>query len=449
MPTITKPIILDETAQEILAELKKANIYNAKVIGGHTIVLDDADNKPMYVFSCVTGGVLFDVQPYPMKPIEYQEATQYVSGKSYYYLDNETYVEDTNVVDASSFETEQALHTKLYFRVVYTFRGWATDPLDEETIVKFPMFMPIEDTELFPIFTTRDSCYITNLGNENPANVQFSKSANFVNENNAWEEIDINGNKFAKFPTYYRKTLKDSNGNLIGFEISNAKENDDFEPYSCFLDENGNVLPYILIGRYQLTSTSEATSTEGTRATMTIGVGRQLCSALGNGYQQMDMSMFCFWRDLALAISQRVNFNSGQGVNEYLGLKMLNTGNWLDGVAHNNEHIYFSNKPSKYIDSPTASSDGYSELGYTMATSSNYIKQLGVDSVHKDINIPKEVGGTSSTYYCDYFYYGSGNRPLRCGVGDAGAYYGLFYLDGSNDWSLASGVRLCFKPSIS
>lgn len=448
MPT-TKRLLTDETGQAIADELKRVVAVSSKVSGGHTISLLGTDRTPMYIFACVPNGVLFDVSPYPTKPTEYQEATQYVSGKSYYYLDNGTYVEDTNVVDSSSFESEQTLHTKLYIRVVYTFRGWATNPLDEETIAKFPMFMPTEDTELFPIFTTRDSCYITNLGSENLANVQFSKSANFVNENNAWEEIDINGNKFAKFPTYYRKTLKDSNGNLIGFEISNAKENDDFEPYSCFLDENGNVLPYILIGRYQLTSTSQASSVDGTRATMTIGTGRQLCAALGAGYQQMDASMFCFWRDLALAISQRVDFNSGQGVSEYLGLKMLNSGFWLDGIAHNSEHIYFSNKPSKYIDQPTASSDGYSELGYTLATSSNYIKQLGVDDNHKDINFPKEVGGTASTYYCDYLYYSSGNRPLYCSVGGTNAYYGLFYAHAYSVWSSAYGVRLCFKPSIS
>lgn len=289
---------------------------------------------------------------------------------------------------------------------------------------------------------------IENLGVSNPNNVTFSKSANFPTEAQAWEEVVINGNYFAKFTPWYKKPIYNGN-ELTGFLLSNVKEDDDYHIYDCFLDENGNVLPYILIGQYYCTSTSQASSVSGTASTMTIGAGRSLCQALGTGYQQMDASMFIFWRDLALAISQRVDFNSGQGVDSYLGLKgMAQGGWWIDGLTHINSTYLYCSKPSKYVDSPTASSDGYNALSYAMPTSSDYITKLGYDADYPTINFPSAVGGSTSTYYCDYLYYESGNRPCIVAVGSTNASVGLFYLVGYRGWSSASRVRLCFKPSI-
>ena len=294
-------------------------------------------------------------------------------------------------------------------------------------------------------------CEISGLGSSSTSAVMFSKNTAFPTEANAWEEITIGSDKFAKFTTWYYKVYKTANG-LVKKVLSQSKEDDGFQPYSCFLDENGNVLPYILIGRYCLSSTSVANSVDASRATMTPDTGRALCRAYGTGFQMMDIAMQMFWRDLALAVSEKVNFNNGEGVASYLGLaRMTDGGWWIDGCFHIDTALYVSNQPSKYTGSnasnPTATQDGYEKISYALPTTSDsWITQLGVDQQHSDINVPIAVGGSQTTYYCDKYYYGSGNRPCSVSVGRAGAAYGLFYFSGDADWTSASGVRLAYKP---
>ena len=296
------------------------------------------------------------------------------------------------------------------------------------------------------VFSGTYTCDIANLGSSNPANVTFSKSVGFPTESKCWEEVVIGNDHFAKFTPWYKKAVF-SGSELIGFIISNKKEDNDFHVYDCFLDENGNLLPYILLGRYNVSSTTTANSVDAARATMTPGTGRSLCRAKGTGYQQMDAAMFNFWRDLVLAVSQKVNFNNGEGVASYLGLaRMTEGGWWIDGLTHVDSTYLYCSKPSKYVDNPTASTDGYSALSYAMPTSSNWITKLGYDANHPTINYPSAVGGSQTTYYCDYMWYASGNRPCIVLVGRANAYSGLFCLSGNDDWSTASGVRLCYKP---
>lgn len=293
---------------------------------------------------------------------------------------------------------------------------------------------------------------ITNLGVSNPLEVSFATPLDFPSENAVWEEVIVNGNHFAKFKPWYKKAVFEGN-ELKGFVISNVKRDSDYHIYDCFLDESGNELPYILIGRYCMSSTTTANSVDEARATMTIGAGRTLAQAKGTGYQIMDASMFNFWRDLALACSEKVDFNDGTGVASYLGLaRMTEGGWWIDGLTHVDSTYLYCSKPSKYIDSPTASSDGYSALSYSMPTANGCITKLGYDSNHPTINMPSANDGqtnTFTTYYCDGMYYASGNRPCYVFVGRDNAGNGLFSLSGNYDWSIAYGVRLCYKPSIS
>lgn len=299
--------------------------------------------------------------------------------------------------------------------------------------------------------TPASYCAIANLGSSNTSLVQFSKNALFQTEAQAWEEVTIGSDKFAKFTTWYYKKYKDGNG-LVQTIMSQKREDSGFQPYSCFLDENGNILPYILIGRYCLSSTETANSVDASRATMAPAVGRALCQAKGTGFQMMDIAMQMFWRDLALAVSEKVNFNNGEGVASYLGLaRMTDGGWWIDGCFHIDANLYVSNQPSKYAGSndsnPSATQDGYEKISYALPTTSDsWITALGVDPQHGDINVPIAVGGSQTTYYCDKYYYASGNRPCNVDVGNANADRGLFRFYGHNAWSTAYGVRLCYKP---
>ena len=296
-------------------------------------------------------------------------------------------------------------------------------------------------------------CVVANLGSKNPSAVTFTKTSNFPTEAQAWEEVVIGNDHFAKFKIHYRKSI--FNGNeLTGFEISDIKEDDSFVPYDCFLDEQGRELEYILIGRYCSSSTSEANSVDAEQASMTIGTGRSLCRAKGTGYQQMDAAMYNFWRDLALAVSEKVDFNDGTGVDSYLGLARMNTSGylswWIDGLSHVYSVYLYSNKPSKYIDKPTESTDGYSTLSYAMPTANGCITKLGYDANHPTINYPSANNGSTSTfntYYCDGSYYGTGERPCCVvTVGYTSANVGLFNLNGNFTSANATGVRLCYKP---
>nr|DAG95631.1 MAG TPA: tail collar fiber protein [Crassvirales sp.] len=111
--------------------------------------------------------------------------------------------------------------------------------------------------------------------------------------------------------------------------------------------------------------------------------------------------------------------------------------------------LWTTDDPSNFGDT---SYTGYDKKGNICCTN-GYAKKmlLGEDG---DI-VPTEVGGSSSTYWCDYYYtYTSANRMqvvLVGGLADHGSYAGLAYVDTYNAPSDASrnvGSRLCFFPEF-
>ena len=147
-----------------------------------------------------------------------------------------------------------------------------------------------------------------------------------------------------------------------------------------------------------------------------------------------------------------VDTNSGSGITtDALGLYWGNDRQWIDGFCHIDSSWVYSNSPSKYIDSPTALSEGYASIsGYTAPTTNDAeIKKLGYDSAQPFFNYPSEVISNSSfnTYYCDGYYYSSGNHPVGAAVGGTFAASGAFFCRGYDGWSGASGVRLCYRPT--
>jgi len=83
---------------------------------------------------------------------------------------------------------------------------------------------------------------------------------------------------------------------------------------------------------------------------------------------------------------------------------------------------------------PTTNSS-FEAVSYTNASSGGYAKTMGWDSNHPDVQITTEIGGSSATYYSDYYYQNSGVRTTFAG----GALH-----DGSNAglfcWSLGVGL---------
>lgn len=62
-----------------------------------------------------------------------------------------------------------------------------------------------------------------------------------------------------------------------------------------------------------------------------------------------------------------------------------------------------------YLPDPTAYSSGsltddYVKLRYQLPTADGYVKTLGLDSRYPHVRLPKETGGSSTTYYADFYY---------------------------------------------
>lgn len=117
---------------------------------------------------------------------------------------------------------------------------------------------------------------------------------------------------------------------------------------------------------------------------------------------------------------------------------------WTDGVLVNNYKFMVCDTPANYASSVN---DNYAERG-DVSTSGGYIKTIMLGE-HGDI-MPLSVGGGSTTYFCDYYWIGSGLRGVLFG-GSAGngTYCGFVYAAAYNAPSGAVtdiGSRLCFIP---
>jgi len=131
---------------------------------------------------------------------------------------------------------------------------------------------------------------------------------------------------------------------------------------------------------------------------------------------------------------------------------------WVDGTKiliaagdDGESKFYTCDDPSKFNTSASELT-GYTFIG-NLPRSSGYIKSILFDD-NGDI-MPKEIGGGSTTYFCDYFYTAIPDSGVAsrawCFGGDAstGALAGFVFSVSLYSWSLAGagiGSRLCFIP---
>lgn len=327
----------------------------------------------------------------------------------------------------------------------YAFKGW-TD--SNGNAISFPYSMSASEETLTASFISAYYMTISGLGNSSPTSQTYTTSgATFPT---SFEEVTKDGDIFIKIPTMYRKVNTVSSGQITSFTISNAKEDDSYLPYPCFVRPDGSVMDYILIGKYMISSSSTANSVNASKVSLTPAQGISLCKNKGTGYYPYDVWTQKLFQDLELAIGKKVNYNSGTTITvSKIGLNHLDQSHWVLGVIGSSGSWYACYDPDKYqaleaTDSPIP--QDYVKIGYTEPTSSGYISKLGYDSSNSFVNYPTAASGSSSTYYCDYFYYSSGNRPVYSYVGGSGALGGLWCWCASVGWSSACGVRLCYRP---
>lgn len=150
----------------------------------------------------------------------------------------------------------------------------------------------------------------------------------------------------------------------------------------------------------------------------------------------------------------KVNVPSYRGIENPFG----HTWSWTDGCKCEIQSeadgalskFYVCNDPAKFQD--TSYTD-YEQRG-ELPRKEGYVKRMMIGE-HGE-NMPIEVGGSSTTYFCDYFYTnipasGSAMRGVLFGGGAVnGASAGLSYADANSaatNSSASSGSRLCFIPA--
>lgn len=332
------------------------------------------------------------------------------------------------------------------------FKGWYTAETGG-TKIDFP-YTPTGDVTLYAQYDLGLIATVNGLGNATPSTVTFTVDDNFVFTDGTF--TDSYGNTFIKIPTMYRKINTVSNGQITSWSISNSKVDDDYKPFPVFLKEDGvTVMPWVGFGKGWNNSSTlvNCKSTSTTITNMSLENARATLSQYNNdGYQLMDWMFFSLWQCLIICKMKTINTNSGSGITtDGLGIYWGAVGFWIDGGANNNGTILICTKPSKYVSSPTSSTDGYVALSYKLPTSSSSgqcISKLGYDSNYPFFNFPSAYVSNSSynTYYCDYIWGSTGNSPFRSCVGSSYADYGAFYLSLYGSWSAALGVRLCYRP---
>ena len=211
------------------------------------------------------------------------------------------------------------------------------------------------------------------------------------------------------------------------------------------------------LGRYTTSSGTRSISGVTSTVSTDIATFRSNAKAIGDGWGIMDYHIFFIQM---LYLVEYADYNSqsvlGQGVcsastqvssggcdslgmssgcitNDgvssviYRGLENIfgNIWQFIDGITIVDHQAYVSYNQNDYVNAKTTGS--YRMLGYVNATSDGYPTNLGYDSDNEIVAFPTAVGGSSSTYMCDYYWQSAGTRlAVFGGAWNAGASDGFF-----------------------
>ena len=292
-------------------------------------------------------------------------------------------------------------------------------------------------------------CTISNLGSSSPSSVTFNHEGTMP----TFEEVTFNGDVFIKIPTMYGKVNTVVSNQITSFTIANGKVDDSYLPFPVFVKEDGvSVMSYVLMGKYVNNSTSTIQSVVNTSpASLPIGNARTYARNRGTGYQLYDWMFQRLWQYLIIAKMNTIDTNNGSGFDtDSFGIYWGKNGVMIDGICHNSGVLAVSYKPSKYVNSATASTNGYTGISYNLPTTDyGEITKLGYDSNNPFVNYPSSMVKNSSynTYYCDGYFYDSGSRPVFTYVDGASRELGAFIFYGNlYSWTAKSRFRLCYRP---
>ena len=335
----------------------------------------------------------------------------------------------------------------------------------------------------------------------NRCNVADDGTINAYYGDAGYTEDGSNGQVMVKIPKFYYKVTPDSDGGLDGvnirkctWEISDTAD-DGFALHPAFYDASGNEIDYFLYGAFDSvgqrdsaygtsynTTSDKLSSVAGSSMlpvnNLTRATARTMATNRGVGWysagvkQTMAVQMLMaveYGFNSQIGIGQGVvsasaatyagqttgNVTSGtqdnkttpvnwRGIENFWG----NIWDWIDGLNINDRIPYFCNSYTFADDTAT----GYTQIGFNLPSSNNFISALGYDSNNDWIMLPSEASGTSATSTIgDYCYLSSGWRVARLGghwANDSSA--GAFYWacgDSSSYANSGIGARVMFIPS--
>lgn len=341
---------------------------------------------------------------------------------------------------------------------ISTMEGWSSVSTGRHTLTLKAMADGYRDSEFSQGIEAKKiipiKCTVSNLGSSSPSSVTFTKDANFTKIGLGIEEVTYNSDTFIKIPTMYRKVNTVTSNQITSFTIANTDIDNDYKPYPCFIDENGNLLDYILIGKYWNTSSNSCISrTSGAGVGMGLSTARAYARARGTGYQLFDWQMQILWRDLLICFMQTVNTNNGSGITtDSLGFYWSSGETFIDGVIGTNSSWAICYKPSLYTSlsgSTSSIPSNYTTVSYSQPSGVREVSKIGYDSSHPFFNYPSAQVSNSSynTYYCDRHWYGEYSKPVTLYVGASDSADGAFNGGTVNGWDTTFTVfRLCYRP---
>ena len=282
---------------------------------------------------------------------------------------------------------------------------------------------------------------------------------------------DSLGNHFVKLKKFYVYMSQDSNG-VMTYKLSHYKVNSNYFLNPYFKDKDGNEIDFAYYGKYKgYVSSSKLCSKSGVTPTYSTTIDNYRTYARNNGanYHQTDwcavftaqiMLMCVYATTQATNILTYRSYGSATGSGtQILGIEDIIGNGYEDvdgvcfygGSALGSCAVAYDEKISDYKATTTTN-----KTTLTGASgSSGYIKTMYYASGKPALSIfPKTTGGSSSTYYCDYFYMGSSSGSAYLsfwGAGGASADGGLFYMSSIGSWSYADGsigARLHSKSLI-
>ena len=109
-----------------------------------------------------------------------------------------------------------------------------------------------------------------------------------------------------------------------------------------------------------------------------------------------------------------VSNSSGKYQMRYRYVEDLWGNQWaiMADVLIQDHQAYVCKDPTKFADSITSD---YEKVGYVNAATDGWIKELGWDKAHPYVRLPFVVGGSNTTYFCDYYWQNGGLRVAYVG----------------------------------